>query len=147
MVTITTQDLILPLKSADSCATTPPPPRTFSYHLNMKQYLRIYFITLLTDVNWSPTFKKVRIVASIWAQEEDLLWLGLGGQDGDGVTYTLYCDSIWCRHLAWQSHLCCGHRHQARTDLIQVKKIAGSLLSTLLQAHHDLTNTHTTCSS
>lgn len=104
----------------------------------------INFLPILTAVSWSPTFKKVWVVASIWAKEEELLRLGLGGQNGDSIAYALYGDSIWCRYLAWQGHLCCGHSHQTRTDLIQMKKIAGSLLSTLLQAHHDLTNTQST---
>lgn len=79
-----------------------------------------------------PTFEKIRVVSSIWANKEQLLWLGFGGQDGDGGAHAVDGDSVWGRHLPWESHLRGGHGRQARTDLVQVQQVAGSLLSSLL---------------
>lgn len=62
------------------------------------QFLRFLFPAALEDCFHLrlllrpsfPTFKEVRVVVSIWAQEEQFLWLGLGWQYSDGVPYTLY---------------------------------------------------------
>lgn len=62
------------------------------------QFLRFLFPAVLEDCFHLrlllrpsfPTFKEVRVVVSIWAQEEQFLWLGLGWQYSDGVPYTLY---------------------------------------------------------
>lgn len=92
----------------------------------------------------SPTFKEIWVVLSIRAHKEELFWLGFGGENGNGIAYALYGDGIWCRHLTRQGHFRLGHWHKTRTDLIQVKQVASSLLGTLLQAHHDLINTNIT---
>lgn len=86
----------------------------------------------------SPTFEQVWVLLAVRAEEEEFLGFGLCGQDGDGVAYALDVDCVRRRHLPWQSHLCLRHGEQAGADLVQVKKVAGSLLSSLLQTYHDL---------
>lgn len=138
--------------SKPACLETSPSSELWGYatlfvcpHCWIKCFLTHYIhrIAKHNIVFWCPTFEKVWVVVSIWSQEEELLRLCLGGEDGDGVPYPLYGDSICCRHLAGQCHLRCCHGCQTRAYLIQMEQIAGSLLSTLLQADHDLTNTQT----
>ena len=88
------------------------------------------------------TFEQVGVVLSVGAQEVELLGLGLGGQDGDGVAHVLDGDRVGGGHLARQSHLGAGHGRQAGADLVQPQQVAGALLRPLLQAQHDLGQEH-----
>lgn len=89
----------------------------------------------------SLTFEQVGVVFPVRAKEVELLGLGLGGQDGDGVAHALDGDSVGGRHLPGQRHLRAGHGGQARADLVQAQQVAGTLLGALLETQHDLTGT------